>query len=218
MKKVVEGVSRFQNEAYPKHRDLFEKLSTGQSPEVLFITCADSRIDSSLITQTAPGDLFVIRNAGNIVPPHGAMAGGTVASIEFAVGALGTTDIVVCGHSDCGAMKGALAPEGLGDFPHVCDWLQHSDAAVRVMKDNHPELEGEDRLNKMIEQNVVAQLNNIRTHPFVAAGLAAKKVRLHGWVYNIGTGVINVLDHQTGEFEPLSDEEAESISSSSQAG
>lgn len=206
MKKVIDGVARFKNEVYPKHRDLFEKLSNGQSPEVLFITCADSRIDANLITQTEPGELFLVRNAGNIVPPHGPGAGGTVASIEFAVGALGTTEIIVCGHTDCGAMKGALAPEGLTEFPHVCGWLKHSEAASRIVKDNHGDLEGPERLKMMIEKNVVAQLQNLRTHPFVASKLAAGKVRLHGWVYDIKSGVINVYDENSGEFSPLEDD------------
>lgn len=206
MKKVVDGINRFKSEVYPEHRELFERLSGGQSPEVLFITCADSRISTSMITQTEPGDLFVIRNAGNIVPPHGPSTSGTVASIEFAVGALGTTEIVVCGHTDCGAMKGALAPEGLTDFPHVCKWLKHSDAAARVVKDNHADLEGTEKLQKMIEENVIAQLNNLRTHPFVASKLASGDVRLHGWVYDIGAGEISAYDEATGEFAPLSDD------------
>lgn len=207
MKKILDGVARFRNDVYPKHRDLFEKLSTGQSPEVLFITCADSRIDANLITQTAPGDLFLVRNAGNIVPPHGPGAGGTVASIEFAVGALGTTELVVCGHTDCGAMKGALAPEGLTEFPHICNWLKHSDAAVRVVKDNHGDLDGPEKLQCMIEENVAAQLQNLRTHPFVASRLAAGKIRLHGWVYDIKEGVISSYSETERSWAPLSDAE-----------
>lgn len=207
MKKVIDGVARFRSDVYPKHRDLFEKLSTGQAPEVLFITCADSRIDANLITQTEPGDLFVVRNAGNIVPPHGPGAGGTVASIEFAVGALGTTELVICGHTDCGAMKGALAPEGLTDFPHVCNWLKHCDAAVRVIKDNHADLDGPAKLQRMIEENVAAQLQNLRTHPFVASRLVAGKVRLHGWVYDIKEGVINSYNEVERSWAPLSDVE-----------
>lgn len=203
MKKVIDGVARFKEDVYPQHKDLFEQLSSGQSPEVLFITCADSRIDANLITQTHPGELFVVRNAGNIVPPHGPGAGGTVASIEFAVGALGTTDIVVCGHTDCGAMKGALAPEGLEEFPHVCGWLKHSDAATRIIKDNYADLEGKEKLNRMIEENVIAQLQNLRTHPFVASRLASGKVRLHGWVYDIKAGTITSYDEATRKFKPL---------------
>lgn len=217
MKKVMQGVSRFKSEVYPKHKDLFEKLSSGQAPEVLFITCADSRIDANLITQTGPGDLFHVRNAGNIVPPHGVDAGGTVASIEFAVGALGTTELVICGHSDCGAMKGALAPEGLGDFPHVCNWLRHADAAVKVVKENHADLEGQDRLERMIEENVVAQLRNLQTHPFVAARLAAGKVRLHGWVYDIGAGEISSYNMDEKTWAPLSDAEIAQLPGASAA-
>ncbi len=217
MKKVMQGVSRFKKEVYPKHKELFEKLSTGQEPEVLFITCSDSRIDPNLLTQTAPGDLFLVRNAGNIVPPHGIDPGGTVASVEFAVGALGTTEIVVCGHSDCGAMKGALAPEGLGDFPHVCRWLGHADAAVKVVKENHADLEGKEQLQLMIRENIVAQLQNLKTHPFVAARLAAGKVRLHGWVYDIGEGEIYSYNLEDRSWAPLSDDEIAQIPSSNVA-
>lgn len=211
MKKVMQGVSRFKSEIYPKHKELFDKLATGQDPEVLFITCSDSRIDANLITQTQPGDLFLVRNAGNIVPPHGVDPGGTVASVEFAVGALGTTEIIVCGHTDCGAMKGALAPEGLGDFPHVCRWLSHADAAVKVVKENHGDLEGKEQLRKMTEANVVAQLQNLKTHPFVAARLAAGKVRLHGWIYDIGEGEIYSYDLSEQAWGVLSDEEISQI-------
>lgn len=206
MKKVIDGVTRFKKEVYPKHKDLFEQLSSGQSPEVLFITCADSRIDANMITQTNPGELFLVRNAGNIVPPHGPGAGGTVASIEFAVGALKTTEIVVCGHTDCGAMKGALAPEGLEEFPHVCSWLKHADAATRIIKDNHSDLDGDDKLNRMIEENVIAQLQNLKTHPFVASRLASGTVRLHGWVYDIKSGTISAYDEATRAFRPLEGE------------
>ncbi len=213
MKKVIDGVARFNRDVYPKHRELFEKLSEGQNPEVLFITCSDSRIDANLITQTEPGDLFIVRNAGNIVPPHShASTGtGTIASIEFAVGALGTEEIIICGHTDCGAMKGALKPEMLDEFPHVCEWLKHSDAALRIVKDNYNEMEGDERLNKMIEENIISQLQHLKTHPFVASRLRAGKANLHGWIYDIKSGQITTYNEQAGSFEPLSDEEVESI-------
>ncbi len=217
MKKIVDGVARFKSDIYPIHRELFEKLSTGQAPEVLFITCSDSRIDANLITQTAPGELFLVRNAGNIVPPHGPGAGGTVASIEFAVGALGATELIVCGHTDCGAMKGALAPEELTEFPHVCNWLKHADAAVRVVKDNHSELDGAAKLQCMIEENVAAQLRNLRTHPFVAARLAAGRVRLHGWIYDIRNGEITSYNETERAWAPLSDAEMAQLPDASAA-
>ena len=134
MEKLISGIARFRNSSFEERKKLFSELATGQSPEVLFITCSDSRIDPNLVTQTEPGDLFIIRNAGNIVPPHMRTAGGVTASIEFAVAALGVTHIVVCGHSDCGAMKGALNPGALTDLPHVQDWLEHSRGAVEAVR------------------------------------------------------------------------------------
>jgi carbonic anhydrase len=111
MKALVDGVKKFQQTAFPAHQDLFSELASGQSPEWLFVTCADSRIDPCLITQTKPGELFLCRNAGNIVPPFGEAMGGVSATIEYAVMALGVRHIIVCGHSDCGAMKGVLHPD-----------------------------------------------------------------------------------------------------------
>ena len=108
MEKIISGLAQFKSSSFEERKALFAELANGQSPEVLFITCADSRIDPNLITQTEPGDLFVIRNAGNIVPPHTRDADGVTASIEYAVAVLGIKQVVVCGHSDCGAMKGAL--------------------------------------------------------------------------------------------------------------
>ena len=108
MEKVISGLVQFKSSSFEDRKELFAELANGQSPEVLFITCADSRIDPNLVTQTEPGDLFIIRNAGNIVPPHTRVAGCVTASIEYAVAVLGIKHIVVCGHSDCGAMKGAL--------------------------------------------------------------------------------------------------------------
>ena len=134
MEKVISGLVQFKSSSFEDRKELFAELANGQSPEVLFITCADSRIDPNLVTQTEPGDLFIIRNAGNIVPPHTRVSGGVTASIEYAVAVLGIKHIVVCGHSDCGAMKGALNIAALADLPHVQDWLDHSRAAVEIVK------------------------------------------------------------------------------------
>src|SRR5437763_2332951 len=119
MQKLIQGIHRFQQESFRPLQSLFEQLSKGQSPETLFITCSDSRIDPNLLTRSEPGDLFIVRNAGNIVPPHGAAAGGEAASVEFAVAAFGVKDVVVCGHSDCGAMKALLRPEAVAGLPAV---------------------------------------------------------------------------------------------------
>jgi len=193
MEKVVSGVVKFKSSSYEERKVLFAELANGQSPEVLFITCADSRIDPNMVTQTEPGDLFIIRNAGNIVPPHSRIAGGVTASIEFAVAALGVKHIVVCGHTDCGAMKGALNPAALSDLPHVQNWLDHSRAAVEVVKAKRGQATNEE-LDCITEENVLLQLQHLRTHPAVASKLSSGEVDLHGWVYDIKHGTVSAYD------------------------
>lgn len=205
MKHVISGVQKFQKEVYPEKKAEFERLANGQSPEVLFITCSDSRIDPNLVTQTEPGDLFICRNAGNIIPPHSNQTGGMTASIEFAVAALGVTDIVVCGHTNCGAMKGALSPNKLDSLPHVKEWLGHCRVATEVVKERTGCSElTDDHLEEVTKENVIQQIQHLRTHPTVAAKLATDRVRLHGWVYNIETGDVLSYDEETREFIPVS--------------
>lgn len=208
MEKLISGIARFKSSSYEERKKLFSELATGQSPEVLFITCSDSRIDPNLVTQTEPGDLFVIRNAGNIVPPNVRVAGGVTASIEFAVAALGVTHIVVCGHSDCGAMKGALNPDALTDLPHVQNWLEHSRGAVDAVRARSG---GDDSniLSQVTEENVVQQLQHLRTHPAVLSKLATGDIELHGWVYDIEHGSIDAFDETSGQFVPVEERYAE---------
>lgn len=203
MEQVVTGFVSFKRRVFPKHRELFAELANGQKPEVLFITCADSRIDPNLVTQSNPGDLFIIRNAGNIVPPHGRTAGGVTASIEYAVAVLGVEHIVVCGHTHCGAMQGALNPAGLDGLPHVRDWLELSRAAVEVVKHSHEGPLGKEHLRSVTEQNVLVQLAHLRTHPVVAARLATHRIQLHGWMYEIESGDLLAHDARSGRFEAL---------------
>jgi carbonic anhydrase len=204
MQKLIAGLHQFQATAFSSQRELFERLAHhGQSPEALFITCSDSRINPNLITQTQPGELFILRNAGNIVPPHGAANGGEGATIEYAVDALGVKDIIVCGHSHCGAMHGLLHPEGLANLPTVAAWLSHAEATRRIIQANYPHLEGENRLTATIEENVLVQLENLRTLPSVAAKLAKRELHLHGWVYKIETGDVFAYDATEGQFNLL---------------
>lgn len=197
------GVIRFQNDVYPEKKDLFEKLSKGQSPEALFITCSDSRVETAMITQTDPGELFICRNAGNIVPPHTSFTGGMTASIEFAVAALNVPHIVICGHTECGAMKGAMNPEGLDSLPHVKEWLGYAKAAVDVVKHIAPDASDEEQMLRLLEQNVILQLTHLKTHPTVAARLAKGDLVLHGWVYDIKTGAVNAYDEVKNAFIPV---------------
>ena len=203
MHKIFDGIETFQRDVFPQRKELFAKLANGQEPEVLFITCADSRVDPNLITQTDPGELFICRNAGNIVPPHTGATGGMTASIEYAVGALNIPHIIICGHSNCGAMGGAMAPEKLDRFPHVRNWLTFSQAALQAVDEKYPDADDHERLHRLIEQNVLMQMQHIKTHPHVAARLASKKVQLHGWVYDIETGEVRAYDEERDAFAPL---------------
>ncbi len=194
--KILGGVSRFQKEVYPQHQDLFEKLALGQRPDALFITCADSRIDPCLLTQTKPGELFICRVIGNIVPPYPDAIGGVSATIEYAAGVLRVPEIIVCGHTDCGVMKGALNPDALEAYPNVTAWLRYADVQHRTTTPS-PEF-----LLALTEHNVVAQLANLQTHPAVAARIGEGNLRLHGWVYHIGPGVVTVYDAGRSKFVP----------------
>jgi carbonic anhydrase len=205
------GVIRFQNDVFPGKKDLFEKLSEGQSPEALFITCSDARVETAMITQTDPGELFICRNAGNIVPPHTTYTGGMTASIEFAVSALQVPHIVICGHSECGAMKGAMNPEELDSLPHVKEWLSYSKAAVDVVKEVAPDATEEEQMQKLLEQNVILQLQHLKTHPSVATRLAKGDLVLHGWVYDIKTGGVGAYDEATKKFNPVDEHYAEAV-------
>lgn len=205
MQKLVEGLHKFQSEIFHSHQELFETLSKGQNPETLFITCSDSRISPSLITQTNPGDLFIIRNAGNLVPTYGPASanGGEAGTIEFALAGLGVKHIVVCGHTFCGAVKGLLNPSSLEKMPAVKAWLQHAESTKRVMDENYGHLEGDALVTAAIEENVLSQLENLRTHPAVRSRIARGEVALYGWVYKMESGQIFQYDHETGQFAPI---------------
>ena len=194
--RLLEGAQLFRKEVFPENRSLFAELARGQSPHTLFIACADSRVSPDLITQAQPGELFVLRNIGNIVPSYGEMLGGVSAVVEYAVSALGVTDIVVCGHSDCGAMKALDDPEAsrLDEMPTVRSWLQNAAAARTVARTLAAMGSAHDPMRTLIEQNVLLQLAHLRTHPAVAARMAAGNLYVHGWVYDIETGEIAVLD------------------------
>ena len=204
MQKLVQGIHQFQNDIFSSKQRLFETLVDSQKPLALFITCSDSRIDPSLLTQTEPGELFIMRNAGNIVPPHGSIHGGEAATIEFAVSALGVKDIVICGHSHCGAMGGVLHPEKLENLPAVRSWLGFAESTQRIMRENYKHIsEAQARLTATVEENVLVQLENLRTHPSVAAALARKEIHLHGWVYKFESGQVFSYHPEAGQYLPI---------------
>jgi carbonic anhydrase len=193
MRKLIAGLHEFQTHYFDRHREMFEKLSHEQHPRALFITCCDSRIDPNLLTQTAPGELFIIRNIGNIIPPYGSDAGAEGAAIEYAVQALGINQIIVCGHSDCGAMKGLLHLKEIAEeMPSVHHWLKHAEATRRLIKENYQGYEGEELLAATIEENVLTQIENLRTYPVIHSKLHKGDITIYGWVYKIETGGVFV--------------------------
>jgi carbonic anhydrase len=200
---ILQGLKRFQKRVYPKNRELFEKLALGQRPEALFITCADSRIDPCMLTQTKPGELFISRVIGNIVPRYPKTIGGVSATIEYAVGVLAVDDVIVCGHTDCGVMKGVMNPEALVPLPSVTAWLRHAQPARRAAEKSVRPSSGPEFLLALTERNVVEQLENLRTHPAVAARLAQGNLRLHGWVYHIGRGMVTAYVPDLNKFIPI---------------
>ena len=215
MQQLVQGIHHFQANVFRSQRELFERLAVGQQPEALFITCSDSRINPNLITQTDPGELFILRNAGNIVPSYGPANGGEAATIEFAVAALGIEDIIICGHSHCGAMAALIEPERLGELPALTRWLSHAETTRRIMKEKYEHLSGLPLLTATVEENVLVQLENLRTHLAVAAALARGDLKLHGWVYKIETGEVFAYDPERVEFVPLTDSSPSSTAAAS---
>ena len=203
MRRLVEGFERFRGTVFARKRKLYEELASRQQPRVLFITCADSRVVPDQILQTEPGEIFVTRNAGNLVPPYGSGDSGIVATIEYAVVALRVPNIILCGHSDCGAMRAVLEPDSVRDLPAVGRWLRHADRSKRAVDDGNRDSDGADRLKELIEANVVAQVENLVTHPFIAAGLEAGELAIYGWVYSIPTGEIAAYDGELRRFVRL---------------
>lgn len=207
MNELIGRVFSFEKVIFPNSGELFAKLSSqGQSPKALMISCADSRVVPEQILQAQPGDLFVCRNAGNIVPPYANMNGGVSSTVEYAVAALGVRDIIVCGHSDCGAMKALNDPSLLDGMPNVAAWLRHGAAATHVVDRCCPELSGNDRVRALSFENVIAQLAHLKTHPSVAAAIAQGEMALHGWLVDIHAGQVLGLDGETGQFVPLRDD------------
>ena len=220
MKKLIRGLEEFKQGYVATHQDLLEELSHGQHPNVLFITCSDSRVAPNLITQTDVGDLFVVRNAGNIIPPYGAANGGEGGTIEYAISALGIEQVVVCGHSHCGAMKGLLKLNKLqSDMPLVYDWLQHAEATRRLVKENYSQYEGEELIEILVAENVLAQIDNLKTYPVIRSRLMQGKLHIYGWIYHIETGEVLAYDADTRTYmPPQSQLQAEDSSGSTSPG
>jgi carbonic anhydrase len=208
LKELKAGIRKFRTEIYPENQATYIKaVSEPQTPHALFITCADSRIDPELITQSGPGDLFVTRNVGNLVPAYGEMMGGVSAVIEYAVSALKVQHVVICGHSDCGAMKGLLHPESLEKLPTVKSWLKNAHAALSVADSlAGPDETSSELMRRLTEENVLLQMQHLRTHPSVAGAMAREELTISGWVYDIGKGEVRISEDGGRVFRPVTTE------------
>ena len=208
LRELKAGIRRFRTEIYPENEATYLKAaSEPQRPHALFVTCADSRIDPELITQSGTGDIFVTRNIGNLVPAYGEMLGGVSAVVEYAVTALKVQHVVICGHSDCGAMKALMNPESLKDMPAVKNWMNNAAAAMSVAKSmaSADEKPGE-FMKRLTEENVLLQLQHLRTHPSVAGAMAREELTISGWVYDIGKGEVRISEDGGRVFRPVTTE------------
>lgn len=210
MQRLIEGVHKFRRDEFGNFRKLFRKLSQeGQKPHTLFITCSDSRVLAELITQSKPGDLFVVKNIGNIIPPASVKGStnSTAAAIEFAVEALGVADIVVCGHSQCGAISALMGEAKVGDnVPHLREWLELALPVKSTVEKEYTHLKlPEARLNAAAEENVLFALDNLRTYPCVQSRLANDLLRIHGWFFKIATAELFAYDPESKQFQPIAE-------------
>lgn len=203
MERLVEGHKRFLAEIFPGRRSQYRLLADSQAPEFLFITCSDSRIVPDLILGTGPGDLFIARNAGNVVPVAANDVDGCTATIEYAVEVIKVKHAILCGHSDCGAMKAALDAKNLTGLPKASRWLRHVEGAFSHRQPLNPADGAHAELASLIRGNVVAQLHNLRAQPSVAKAAVEGRLTVHGWYYDILTGTIESYNEKERRFLPL---------------
>lgn len=206
MHRLISGIRSFRANVFPARQSQFEELAFGQQPSALFITCSDSRIVPQMLMQTEPGELFILRNAGNLVPPCTAAPSGEAATIEYAVQVLKVEDIIVCGHSHCGAISGLLRPESLAGLPAVEHWLKYAEQVRReIAAEALAPTPGDDLLTTAVKTNVLVQLSHLRTYPAIAAKEANGELRLHGCFYRFETGEVTVLDGAQRMFVSIDD-------------
>lgn len=203
MQKLVDGHRLFRSHVFPQKQAFYRDLATGQSPRTVFITCSDSRVQEAEFVSAGPGDLFIDRSLGNIVPDPGGPETEATAVIEYAVVALGVEHVVVCGHSNCGAMRALLDPDSLKELPIVAAWLKNAGPTLENVRARHGHLEGKALLDATIRENVLVQLDRVRRQPCVIPRLAEGRLTLHGWVYEFETGEVHAHDPRTGRFLPL---------------
>jgi carbonic anhydrase len=216
VKKLIRGILEFRRKTLPEQRETFARLALGQKPDALMVACSDSRVAPNVFASTEPGDLFVVRNVGNLIAPCGEDGLSTHdesegAAVEFALLTLPVTDVIVCGHSSCGAMKALLDGRLPPGTPNLASWLRHGRRALDALATQSamdPALPREDQLS---QQNVLEQLSNLHSYPVVRERLAAGRLRVHGWWFDIKTASVHVYEPAVRRFVPLDEAAAETI-------
>lgn len=186
---LLAGHTRFKSDVFGSHKQRFDYLATTQSPKVALLTCSDSRIDPGLLTQSAPGDLFTLRNAGNMAPRQGGEANSELGTLEFAVKGLGVDTIVICGHSGCGAMNAALNPESVNSFECLPHWVGQAQEAVALASETNPN----PTLDQVVEANVRVQIQRLLSLRFVREAMDTRGLEVKGWFYDIGAGELREI-------------------------
>ena len=216
MKKLVKGILEFRKKVLPSYRQTFAHLALEQKPDALFVACSDSRVVPNLFASTDPGDLFVVRNVGNLVPPCDPKRadkpqGSAAAALEFSVERLNVRHIIVCGHSECGAMAALLEGAHAKGLPHLQDWLRHGEATVQKFKEqvnSDPKLS---EVNRLSQVNVLMQLEHIHSYPFVKRKVDAGELMLHGWWFDIAHADVYAYEPEDKRFVLVEEGEAERI-------
>lgn len=206
MHRLIKGIQKFQQSYFKKEEQHFSKLSKGQSPDVLFFACSDSRVDPNLLTQSKPGELFIVKNVGNIIPANNPFwkKSCTAAAIEFALGVLNISDIVVCGHSDCGALKALYYDKkDLSGMPNLRDWVETANPVKDLILKHHPDPLYKERQKMTEKKHIIAQMENLKSYPLVVKAIKEEKLNLHGWYYEIETGAVYAFNRFTCIFEKI---------------
>jgi carbonic anhydrase len=218
MKKLVKGLVEFRKNIRPNYLETFAKLALGQSPDTLFIACSDSRVVPNLFASTDPGDLFVVRNVGNIVPPchcHGTgLSGGDkseAAAIEFAVHELKVSNLIVCGHSECGAMRALLEKSMAVEMPNLAEWLLDGKKIIDRLHHDDDFAKGLAKHNRLSQLNVLQQLENLKTYPIVQQKIQEGALKLHGWWFELGQAEVYAYEEIDGKFIVIDEVEADKI-------
>ena len=211
MKKLVKGIVEFRKNLRPAYQEVFAKLALGQKPDALFISCSDSRVAHDVFASTDPGDLFVVRNVGNMIPRsgddgHSASDESEAAAIEFALENLDVVNVIVCGHSQCGAMQALANGRDKVTLPHLRSWLRHGEESLARLSaaDSHDP-------NLLSKQNVLQQLDNLRSYPIIRQRLAEGRIKLHGWWFELTTSSVYVFDEEYQDFVLIDEKEAQRI-------